>query len=335
MNLRTLVRKVKPIARRDELITALRAKLAKAHTEARRREQELIKLWQQDHGRPSFYYKHREALRAKKLATRYGRRHPIWAVNGKLAGYEFARTYGIPVPRIYGQHADPGEIDWRALPDEFVIKTLHGASGAGVLPLIREDGHYQDLLGHNSVLTGDEIVALLRTRIDEGRASASLLIEELLHSPYADDRIVPLDVKIYSFYGTVGMIMVRDANGSRDHHEVRARYFDPSGEDLRDVMSHVGIDPSLPGPLHLHELVDAAERLSAALPVPFVRLDFYEKNDGIVFGEITPSPGGSQLPRADMDRKLGELWEDAEARIRTQHIEAGVLDLRHGALEPN
>ncbi|MDD9206423.1 ATP-grasp fold amidoligase family protein, partial [Georgenia sp. 10Sc9-8] len=93
----------------------------------------------------------------------------------------------------------------------------------------------------------------------------------------------------------------------------------------------VRTDAELPAPQFIEEAVEAGRVMSGAVREPFVRLDFYEDHKGIVFGEVTPAPGGNQIMRPDVDARLGAMWEAAEARLRTDAIARGLHDLSRGS----
>lgn len=298
------------LAARDRMNTKLQADLTAQREELARRL------------RPSFRVKYLADDRVRSLARDvHGAGHPIRSLDGKTSGYRFAEGYGIPTPTRIAQCQSSADIDWSELPDNFVIKTEHGTSARGVLVLKRGPDGYVDLLAEDRTLTPDEIVADLDRKAAEDVVSRELVIEELIRSPSG----MLLDVKLYCFYGTVGLITViaRDTRRS-----LRFRHFWPDGTDAGDIRLDRQRDPDLPEPMHLTNLVAAGETLSAALPEPFVRLDFYERADGIVFGEITPRPGGKQIFRPDVDEHLGSLWENAEAKLRAEAVAAGLHDPR-------
>ena len=74
------------------------------------------------------------------------------------------------------------------------------------------------------------------------------------------------------------------------------------------------------------ELLALASLVSAAVPRASLRVDLFEDADGPVLGELTPEPGGPVFVRSDIDRMLGSLWEDAEARLRVRAGRAGTLN---------
>jgi hypothetical protein len=71
----------------------------------------------------------------------------------------------------------------------------------------------------------------------------------------------------------------------------------------------------MPTPPRLDEVVDIASRLSVAMRLPFARIDLYPLRDRVVFGEVTPRPGGRQWLGVEQDTMLGDSWERALARF--------------------
>jgi hypothetical protein len=64
----------------------------------------------------------------------------------------------------------------------------------------------------------------------------------------------------------------------------------------------------VPRPAHLEELLDVARRLSAGFS--FVRVDLYDVEGRVVFGELTfyPEAGLGVFIPPSADRELGALW---------------------------
>lgn len=236
-----------------------------------------------------------------------------YGMNRKLAMYRLAESHGLRVPQVYGLWSIPEDIDWASLPDRFVIKSDGGAAGNGVLPLERVAGGLR-LIGGSRVRDEQFYVALLRKRLDRGSIRAPFFVESLMEDPRTPGRL-PADVKIYSFYGRVGHVLLRDMEQHADRATAHWRYLGPDGEDLGPVNLTVPVDPGVRVPDRLPELVRVAERLSLAVPLPFVRVDLYDLPDGIWFGELTLTPGGEQTYTEAHDRRLGSLWEQAASRL--------------------
>lgn len=360
MNLRSVARKFSPVARRDAAIAALEAEHARLRRELHdQRAQsaqapvtsespdvlpEATRTLPTDEAapdprprepedppaNPSWRYKLAEAARLRYLIKVSGARDPVWTVNDKISGYTFARSWGCDVPATIVECPDFSEIAWDDLPEAFVVKTVQGTASQGVVPLERRGDMVVDLLNvRRGPIRVADVVARLEAKHAAGNCSRDVVIEELLRSPFDQSRLAP-DLKVYCFYGEVGMIMIRDGGGSRHPKHFTVRYLDVDGTDLGDAKPGLTIDPDLPAPLHLDDVVAAGTRLSAAVPTPFVRIDFYERPDRVVFGEVTPSPGGNQNLRADLDLRFGQMWERAEARLRTEMISLKAFGVRYG-----
>lgn len=355
MVLRSLFRALPPVARRDELLARqeeqrarqdetiadlrarlrrtrrdrdrLRAELDATRATAEQNESELTACIDE----PSWRVKRAQRARLGPLLAPLKVKEIAWTVDGKEAGYEFARSLGLDVPAELARYENLRDLPWDELPDTFVIKSDVGSSSRGVLPLERREDGYLDLLAvRKGPRTRADVVDDYERAVASGRISAGGVIEELLPSPYRDGRAIAPDIKLYCFYGKVGMIMMRDCMGSRLARDFRLRYLAPDGTDLGDAAPGRAADPTLPKPLHLDAVVDAGERVSAAIPVGFIRVDLYERPDRVVFGEITPFPGGDQGMRRDIDRELGRLWEEAEARLRAEDLRSGRVTIKYG-----
>ena len=94
------------------------------------------------------------------------------------------------------------------------------------------------------------------------------------------------------------------------------QYLDRDGVDLGDVAEGRTVNPDLPTPPNLEEMVEIAERLSVAVPTPMIRVDLYDTSEGVRLGEFTVMPGGKQYYRADHDLALGTLWDRAVGRLQ-------------------
>ncbi|NYF99028.1 ATP-grasp fold amidoligase family protein [Janibacter cremeus] len=289
-----------PVARRDAVIEAL-----------------LV-----ERGQASFFYKLREAKRVRQLQSPQDAPAPVWELNNKASGYDFAHSHGVPIPRVYGQYADTADIDWTAAPAEFVIKMTQGTAAQAVWPLVRERDGYRDLLnGAPDVISPDDLA--LRIDALHHDEDATILMEELLPAPGNSTLRVPPDYKLLCFHGVVGLITVIGRT-QRSGKRLGSRHFATDGTDLGNAVVDTLTNTRLPPPVHLKELIAAGETLSAAIHSPFVRVDMYDTAKGIFFGEITPDPGGNHVMREDVDRYLGSLWESAQHQLEQQAISVDI-----------
>lgn len=270
--------------------------------------------------RPSFRDRLAAVKRERAARAEGGDVDALLHLEDKLEAYRVAAEVGLAHPEVLARPDAIDDLDWTGLPEAFVLKSVGGASARGVWPLERASGGYRHVLT-GEVATPAAITARYHELLAERRLRRQAFVEEYLPGEAGP---VPLDWKLYCFDGEVALLMGKDLRGSLRPRDWRFRFLEPDGSDPGAVRDDVAIDPALPPPPHLAALVAAGERLSAALARPFVRLDFYDLPDrGVLFGEVTPHPGGEQRYRDDVDARLGAAWRRAERRVRARHRAAG------------
>ena len=100
------------------------------------------------------------------------------------------------------------------------------------------------------------------------------------------------DYKFFCFNGKVKFFKV-DFGRFVEHH---ANYYSPEGELLEFGEQGLEPDPNYPIelPNNLGEMITLAEKLSAN--EPFIRVDLFNVNGRIFFGELTFYPASGMLP---------------------------------------
>ncbi len=218
----------------------------------------------------------------------------------KLAVRDYvADTFGDQrlVP-LLGSWDRAEDIDWSALPDRFVIKVNHG-TGFNII--------VNDKAALDTAWATEQLKAWLE--IDYSKVGRSkqhrktpprLLAEQLL----GEKGKAPIDYKFFCFDGRMELLMVvvdrhtdrRDLFLDREWNRLPVRKHAPSFPPDREIARPIVFD----------EMVRVAERL--ALPFFFVRVDLYEIDGLVYFGELTfTSGGGAALRPAEWNRKLGDL----------------------------
>lgn len=266
---------------------------------------------------PSWHTRIMEQARVGRLVSRLDPRteYPRRRLLGKLHNYELARSHGVATPRVIGSWSRIAEIPWTELPERFVVKSNRGYSGRGVLPLRRQGAAFA-LLDSGRAMSPEEIIGHYGGARGVG---APYFVEEVLPGT---EVVLPDDVKIYSFYGEIAHILLRRVSEHGDISAASYRFVDAEGEDLGQVQERDRHDPDIAVPRDLAHMVEVARVLSAAVPVPFVRVDLYQVPEGVILGELTPLPGSSESFTQAHDRLLGGLYDQAEARLN--------LDLSRG-----
>jgi hypothetical protein len=270
--------------------------------------------------RPSFLYKLHESTRVSDDLRQHGMRMQVWQHNSKLAGYRLAERAGVALPKLFRESVDIDAItpaDRAFFGDRFVVKPHTGAFSRGVHLLVRRDAdRFLDLVD-GMERSWAELVTSFEDLISAGRVARRVVVEELLcpTSSMQDVTSVPDDWKIYCCYDRPVVVMQRRLFESADASKWRFRYWTPEWDDLGAAMDPRRHGPHLEPPIDGRALIDAACAIGEALKAPFCRIDLYETDRGVVFGELTPQPGGPQRWRDDIDELLGREWEQAEARL--------------------
>lgn len=243
--------------------------------------------WLKLHDRKPEYTKMVDKIEAKKYVA-------------SILGEE----YIIPTLGVWDS---PDEIDFDALPEQFVLKCNHN-SGLGMcicrdksaldIPKVRRE--MRKGLRENYYLHGREWVYKdVKPRI---------LAEQYL----VDESGMELkDYKFYCFNGEMRLVMVNsDRNSGKP---TKADYFDQSFKHLDFVWGypHAEIHPSTPN--KLNQMIIAAEKLSKGLP--HIRVDLYECNNQIYFGELTffDASGFDKIEPESWDYTLGS-WINLPAK---------------------
>lgn len=209
---------------------------------------------------------------------------------------KLGEEYLIP---LIGVWDNSSEINFEELPEQFVLKCNHN-SGTGMyictdknkmdIKRVKED--LDNGLAQNYYLTGREWPYKDVPR--------KIICEKFM----VDDRTKELrDYKFYCFDGEVKMIMVNSDRSSGK--ETKADYFDKKYNRLNITWGykHSAVVPKKPE--KFEEMIEIAELLSKNMP--HVRIDLYECNEKIYFGEISffDGSGFDTIEPYEWDLKLG------------------------------
>jgi hypothetical protein len=129
-----------------------------------------------------------------------------------------------------------------------------------------------------------------------------------------DDGQAPVDYKLFCFENDIPCIQIDTARFT-DH---RRCFYDEHWKKL-DFGHYYPLETEeLPRPPNLDQILAAARTLAQGFE--FVRIDFYDKPSGPLFGEMTFSPtsGFGAFRPPSTDAWLGTFWKDKpEGRFRT------------------
>lgn len=208
--------------------------------------------------------------------------------------------------KLYGVYDDASQIDFTELPDKFVLKTTDGGGGNNVV-LVRNKSEIDvDVLKVqlDSWINVKDINAgreWAYTQMTKSRIIAEQLLENRL-SPEAGIE----DFKILCFHGEPQYIIV-DKDRYTDH---RRNIYDVDWQRVDVTTDHEQFDSVYPKPENLEGMLDIARKLSEDFP--FVRVDLYNIDSKIYFGELTfyPWSGYVKFSPVGFDEKLGSLLNE-------------------------
>lgn len=206
----------------------------------------------------------------------------------------------IPTIAIWNR---PEEIDLKRLPDRFVLKTTHGGGSTGVV-----------VCRDKSVFDLDKAIRDLRRSMDSDiyinqrewpykNVHRRIIVEEYMENE-GDGELT--DYKFYCFDGIPRYCQVianRHSGETIDFFDMDWNHQDFFGLNPKCANSSVGRQR----PKRLEEMYRIASVLSEGLP--FLRVDLYEINGKVYFGEMTfyPNSGFGAFSPDTWDFKLGDF----------------------------
>jgi hypothetical protein len=207
----------------------------------------------------------------------------------KYAVKEFvANTIGMKyvIPTL-GVWDNPDSIEWDNLPNQFVLKTTHGGGGDGVF-ICRDKTSLkkEEVIARMNKALCQDLYVKFREWPYKG-VKKRIIAEKYMYNSDVNDmseEITELtDYKFYCFDGKIECVLV--CKGRQEG--VKYYYFDRDWNFLRwDKDSYLlPVDFTLPKPRNLDVMLSISSDLSKG--IPHVRVDLYEIDGQVYFGELT------------------------------------------------
>ena len=175
---------------------------------------------------------------------------------------------------------DPREIPFDTLPAEYVIKPNHGS---GKVIVVKGKADRTDIISRLSVWLNSNYYWACR-ECQYYHIKPRVMIEEYLRS---QDGSGPLDYRFWCFKGVPEVIQV-----DNHAHDINP-FFDTKWNQLDLYYREGASRPPIAKPSNFEQMMLIASQLSAG--VDFVRVDLYDINGKIYFGEFTLTPTAGQL----------------------------------------
>ena len=212
----------------------------------------------------------------------------------QIIGNRFGNKYIIPTYGIYKKFS---EINFDKLPEKFVMKTTHQSGGVIICK-------------NKSSLDIDSAKRIINKKLKNNlyywglewpykNVKPRIIIEEYIGN--GDD---VKDYKLMCFNGKVKCSFV--CSGRNTPKGLHIDFYDQNWELMPFTRHYPNSGQYTPKPYNYELMVSLAEEISKDMP--FVRIDFYEINNKVYFGEITfyPGCGFEEFSPREWDRVLGD-----------------------------
>lgn len=221
----------------------------------------------------------------------YNRRPEYTTMVDKFAVKEYVskiigNQYVIPTLGVWDS---PEEIDWDTLPEQFVLKTTHGGGNAGVVICKSKKAFdKQNAIERLKKSFKQDISTSLREWPYKNVTRRIIAEQYMVDSQNTED--LP-DYKFFCFDGEVKALFVGTERGTGD---VKFDYFDAEFNHLDLIQQHPMSGRIIPKPTQFEQMKELASKLSR--DIPHVRIDLYEVNGKVFFGEMTFFHHGGVVP---------------------------------------
>lgn len=219
----------------------------------------------------------------------------------KIVGDIIGNEYIIPTLKVWDNVDD---IDWDALPNQFVLKTTHGGGSGGVI-ICKDKSNFDKETAINKLKRSLKSCIYNSFREWPYKNVPRKIIAEKFLEDLKSREIK--DYKFFCFNGEPKFLKV-DFDRFKEHH---ANYYDldwnflPYGEKgLEPDFTHIEVCPP-----NFNTMIEITKKLS--MNFSFIRVDLYNIEGEIYFGELTFYPASGLLPWTKKidDLEIGKLLD--------------------------
>lgn len=213
--------------------------------------------------------------------------------------------YIIPTLGVYNDFDD---IDFNKLPNQFVIKCTHDSGGLVIcknkskLKITKVKRKINEFL--------ERKYFYIHREWPYKNVKPRIIIEKYMCTKKQKELI---DYKFFCFNGNPKIILVCSERFSSNN--MCETWFDDKWNFLDIIESSHRVDKTIKKPINFSKMMEFSKKLSK--DIPFVRVDFYEINGKMYFGELTffPASGFEKFEPEEWDYKLGEMLKLPDKKI--------------------
>lgn len=209
-------------------------------------------------------------------------RDPIWTQMvdkyrvKEIVSERAGKQYVAPVLGVWNRAE---EIEWEKLPNQFVLKTNHDSGNNGVF-----------IVKDKTQIRKNQLIRRINKSLhtDTSKAGREWPYRDVQRCVFAEQYLEDAtgelrDYKFFCFDGEVKYLFI--ATERQSGGEVKFDYFDADFNHLDLVQRHPMSGKKIEKPLMFEQMKELAAKLSKGLPE--VRVDLYEVDGRIYFGEYT------------------------------------------------
>lgn len=271
-------------------------------------DEKYINLYYKLRVKRSLNLKKPETLNEKIQWLKFCYRNPLMSVVSDkylvrdYVADKIGEDYLIPLLGVWDSF---DEIDFDKLPNQFVLKCNHDSGG---LVVCRDKSKLDKVAAKKKIEKSLKAQFYYVGRESQYRfINPKIIAEQFI----GVDGECPSDYKIYCFNGKPDAMMICKNRFSQQNHRAEYVFYDRNWNFLRyqKVDQDPNYNPYDEKPENLDKMYDIAEKLSEDFL--FARIDLYNVNRRIYFGEITLSPNSGFDPDLtyEADKVFGEKLE--------------------------
>ena len=225
----------------------------------------------------------------------------------KYVADRIGKQYIIPTLGVWNSF---DEIDFEKLPNQFVLKCTHDSGG---LVICRNKSKFDKNRAKKKISK-----CLKKNFYYMGRewpyknVRPRIIAEEYMEDNNTKDL---RDYKFFCFNGKAKLLFIVSERQNK-YEETKYDYYDANFKHLPFTNGHPNSKKAIDKPKNFELMKKLAEKLSQG--IPHVRIDFYEINGIVKFGEITffTRSGWVTFVPSEWDRKLGDLINLPNCKMR-------------------
>ena len=209
---------------------------------------------------------------------------------------KIGEEYLIPLLGVYDKFED---IDFSKLPNQFVIKCNHG-SGYNIIVKDKSQLDIEDARNKINAWMNENFAFRVGYELHYRDIEPKIIIEEYM-SEIGD---ALYDYRFFCSYGKVLQIWLDIASGTPDH---KRKIYDKNWNELNFTVKWPRLEEDVKKPSNLDDMIELVKKMSEEFSL--VRVDFYNINGKIYFGEMTftSMSGTGKFSSQKESKKLASL----------------------------